>query len=164
MPVHEDSCQVIGGQIPPILWPCQQQYCKQSLEPQQAACDRCNLHGEYPRTFDHMELTPAMTDDGIQPAAKKPVSPLPHTWLRSRTPSTAHGCTRMNMPQEKHAPTTARDPSKPPTSILEILQSKPPAPVKGSRTPPLPTTAAPPPTFATIAAQPPSQKNKAFPH
>ncbi len=123
------------------------------MEPQQAACNHHDLHGKYPRTFDHMELAPGTTDNGVRPAVKKPAPPPPHTRSWSQTPSAAHGCTRMNTPQGKRASTTPMDPSKPPTSILEILKFKPPAPGKGSRTPPPSMAAAPPPTFATIAAQ-----------
>jgi hypothetical protein len=129
-PVLEYSCQLIRGQIPPVPWPCQKQCHKQSLEPQQAACDHCDLHGEYPCTFEHIKLVSSTTDNGVQPAAKKSAPPPPCTWS-PQTPSAAHGCTRMNTSQGKHAPKTARDPSKPPTSIFEILQFKPPAPWKG---------------------------------
>ncbi len=87
-------------------------------------------------------------------AAKKPASPPPRTQMQSRTPSAAHGCTRTNTPQVKRAPTTAKDPSKPPASILEILQSKPPAPGKGLKTLPLTTSAAPHHSFAMIAMPP----------
>jgi hypothetical protein len=82
------------------------------------ACNHCDLHGEYPRTFDHMELAPGTTNDGVRPAAKKPALPPPRTRSQSRAPSAAHRRTRTIMPQGKRTPATPRDPSKPPTSFL----------------------------------------------
>jgi hypothetical protein len=82
-----------------------------------------------------MDIIPGTSDDGVQMAAKKPTPLPPCSWLRSQTSSAACGHNRTNTPHGKRALTTAKDLSKPPASILEILQSKPPTPGKGSKAP-----------------------------
>jgi hypothetical protein len=162
--VHNNPCQVIGGQIPPVPWPCQQQYHEQSLEPHQVACNHCDLHGEYPRTFNHMELAPGTTNNGVQPAAKKPAPPPPCIWSRSRAPSAAHGHTRTNTPQGKRTPTNPRDPSKPPTSSLRSssLSLPPQGKVGGPHLRPWQQHHLPPLPQLPRYTRP--QKIKAFPH